>query len=346
MIDLLPLGLAALALWGLRFAPFPADGEDALSPARCLPLRGVMAVLVLLHHLAQQTEGGRLMRSFLYFGALPVSVFFFLSGLGLMRGFLRRADYARGFLRRRLGALALLLLPVLALFALVYAALGEPTGLAGLLGLIASGDPILVILWYLPVQGVFYLAFGLLARVFPARPGRLLAGMAGFCLAWQLALALLGAGQWWYNTCQLLPLGMAWALFEPRLRPVLRRFYWPLLLAAAALFALLYQFFDAIFALAPGPWMRLGLLCVRNVVFTLCAVLVMYRVRLGNPASRFLGARAAELYALQGLPLLLFHTALCPIGSELGYSLAVLAATVLLAALCHPLYAAALRRLR
>lgn len=346
-LDLLPLGLAVLTLWGLRPAPFPAQSEDALSPDRCLALRGVMAVTVVLHHLAQQTEGGRIMRSFLYFGMLPVSVFFFLSGLGVMRGLLRRReDYARGFLRRHLGALALLFFPVLGLFALLYAVLGDPKSLPALLGLVFHADPILVILWYLPVQALFYLVFGLLARLFPDRPGRVLAGMAVFCLGYQLTLALLGVGQWWYNTCQLLPLGMAWALFEPRLRPMLRRAYWPLLLLCAAAFALLYQFFDAVFALAPGPWMRLGLLCSRNVIFTLCVVLALYRLRLGNRASRFLGARSGELYALHPLPLMLFHSWLCPVENELAYALAVLAASILLAALLHPLYTAARKLLR
>ena len=344
-LDLLPLGLAVLALWGCRPAAFPEASEEALTPERCLALRGLMAAAVMLHHIAQQTEGGRLMRSFLYIGVLPVSVFFFLSGLGLMRGFLRREDYARGFLRRHLGALALLFFPALGLFALLYAALGDPKGLAALLGLVLRGDPVLVILWYLPVQALFYLAFGVLSRLLPGRPGRLLAGMALFCLAYQLTLALLGAGQWWYNTCELLPLGMAWALFEPRLRPMLRRAYWPLLLASCAAFAILYQFFDAVFALHPGPWMRMGLLCARNVVFTLAVVLCLYRLRLGNRLSRFLGVRSGELYALHPLPLLLFHS-LCPVGNELGYGLAVLAGAVLLATLYHPLFTAARKLLR
>lgn len=346
LLDLLPLGLAGLALFGCRLVrPLSAHYEDALSREVCVPLRGWMALLVLLHHIAQQTESGRLLRSFLYLGQLPVSVFFFLSGYGLMRAAMTKRDYGDRFLQRHLLPLLAQLLAVLGLFRLVYAALGEFPEPFALLRLIFTGDPILVILWYLPVLGLFYLAAGLCLRLFPGRPGALLAVTAGFCLLYQGLCLALSVGQWWFNTCELLPFGMAWALYEDRLRLTLSRFWWPAAAGLALLFVLLYQFFDPLFALRPTAAARFLLLSLRNISFGLLVAALMYKFHLKGRLLRFLGGISLELYTTQGLALLLFHSGRFAIDNEFVYALAVLLGTATLAAALHPLHVSLKKRI-
>ena len=345
-MDLLLPALALLALWRCRAVrPLSALYEDALSREACLPLRGLMALAVLLHHIAQQTAAGRFFRLFLYVGVLPVSVFFFLSGYGLMRGCLTGRYEQKRFLLRRLTPLLALTLLALCLYALCAAAAGDPLGPSALLGRFLAADPILIILWYVPVIALFYLAFALFLRLFALRPGRLLLAMALFCLGWQLLLGLRGAGQWWINSCHLLVFGMAWALFEQRLRPLVRRAWLPLFLACALGFLLLWKYFDPLFALRPSYGTRLLILLVRGVLFTAGCFLLLGKLRLGNPALRFLGERALALYVLQILPLYLFRSALLWIGDDLLYALAVIAADVLAALLLYPPRRARRRRL-
>ena len=101
MMNLLAASPLLLALWGCRpVRPLTALDRESLSLERCLPLRGLMALVVLIHHLAQNTDSGALLRVYLNVGALPVSVFFFLSGYGLMRGAMTRSAYGRGFILR------------------------------------------------------------------------------------------------------------------------------------------------------------------------------------------------------------------------------------------------------
>ena len=347
MMNLLAASPLLLALWGCRpVRPLTALDRESLSLERCLPLRGLMALVVLIHHLAQNTDSGALLRVYLNVGALPVSVFFFLSGYGLMRGAMTRSAYGRGFILRHVPPLAALLLAVLGLFSLLYAAMSRPLGLSALFGRILSGDPILVILWYVMVLILFYIAFGVFARLFPGRPGKLLAAMACFCLSYQGVCLCRTVGQWWYNSCQLLPLGMAWALYEERIDALLKKRWLPITLFCVLGFACVYQRFDAIYALHPGFGMRFAILAVENVLFTCGVVLMLKKLRIGNVLLRFLGGISLEFYVLQGLMLLLFRSGLIRIADDLIYAAAVIASTTALAALIHPLYAAAVRRYR
>ena len=193
---------------------------------------------------------------------------------------------------------------------------------------------------------LFYCAFGILARLFPGQPGKLLAGMALFCFAYQGICLKRFVGQWWYNSCHLLPLGMAWALYEERINTLLKKLWLPATLFCLLGFAFIYQFFDAIFGLHPSFGMRFALLWINNLLFTCGVVLVLKKLRIGNAALGFLGRISLELYLLQGLMLLLFHSPLIWIENELAYALIVIASTAALAALLHPLYAAAVRRYR
>ena len=344
-MDLLLAALALLCLWRCRIVrPLSAFYTDALSPKACLPVRGLMAVLVLLHHVAQQTGAGRFFRMFLYVGVLPVSVFFFLSGYGLMLGCMSGRYDRRRFLMRRVPPLLVPALLSLCLFSLCTLAAGEATAPLTLIRLIFAADPILVIHWYVLVILLFYLAFGLFLWLFGDRPKRLLAAMALFCLVYQVLLGLQAAGQWWMNTCQLLVFGMAWALYRDRLIPGVRRAWWPLFLGCALAFLLLWQYFDAVFALRPGYWFRLLLLILRCCLFTACCLLLFWKLRLDNPALRFLGKCSYELYIFQIIPLYLFRSGAIWIGDDLVYALAVCMGTVLLAALLHPVTAALKRR--
>ena len=346
MIDLLAVLPILLALWGCRpVRPLTALDRDSLSLERCIPLRGLMALVVLIHHITQNTGSGVLLRVYMYV-SVPVAVFFFLSGYGLMRGAMTRSAYGRGFILRHALPLAALLLAVLGLFSLLYAAMSKPLGLTALFSMILYCDPILVILWYVLVQLLLYIAFGVFARLFPGQPGKLLAAMVCFCLVGQGICLSRYVGQWWYSSCQLLPLGMAWALYEERINALLKK-YWLLLTLFCVLgYLCIFQCFDAIFALHPGFGMRFVLLTAKNTLFTFGAVLILKKLRIGNAVLNFLGRISLELYMMQGLMLLLFRSDLIWIADDFLYAVAVIASTTALAALIHPLYASAVRRYR
>ncbi|MCH5345508.1 MAG: acyltransferase [Muribaculaceae bacterium] len=71
-----------------------------------LPLRGVLALLIVSHHLGQRTDIFPLSNFTSGIGAPIVSIFFFISGYGLCLSYISKGEnYFNGFLRKRLGKL-------------------------------------------------------------------------------------------------------------------------------------------------------------------------------------------------------------------------------------------------
>lgn len=108
--------LLFITLWGIRKAPRGKFFDNPLNRHQGQALRGLCAAVVVMHHLA--TCGCGLLSRFESFGALAVSVFFGLSGYGLMLQATSKADYFDGFWRKRLHRLWL---PYLAVMVLAFA---------------------------------------------------------------------------------------------------------------------------------------------------------------------------------------------------------------------------------
>lgn len=101
-VDLLPVLLIAAALWGIRRIPKGMFVEDPLNKRQGLALRGIFACVVMLDHLTGEiSDFGCIFPRFGYWGPLSVSVFFGLSGYGLMRQVAERPDWRKGFWPRR-----------------------------------------------------------------------------------------------------------------------------------------------------------------------------------------------------------------------------------------------------
>ena len=70
-----------------------------------LPLRGVLAILIVIHHWSKSeaaTAAPSIVHQFSVWGNLVVAAFFFLSGYGIMRSFNENRDvYMNGFIGKR-----------------------------------------------------------------------------------------------------------------------------------------------------------------------------------------------------------------------------------------------------
>ena len=93
-IDILPILLLFLCIFGAKITkPLSSiNSKDYLSLATCKSYRGLFAIVVILHHLAQRTETGILFRIFTSMGSLAVAFFFFLSGYGLQKSYIIKSE--------------------------------------------------------------------------------------------------------------------------------------------------------------------------------------------------------------------------------------------------------------
>lgn len=346
LIDLLPLALALLLFWkAAPVHPLSSFHNSYMSIAPCRSVRGFMAMFVILHHLSQQTECGYLMQMFRLFGNLPVSVFFFLSGYGLMKKHLQSEKFCREILRRKLPLLLLpLLIALLICYILKQVTFSMQISPMFMMQQLINGDPILVIYWYMLLIPVLYLAFSLSSRFFPKQRSAPV-----FCmLLFTLIVILLGnhisLGQWWYNTCHLFTVGLIWAAFEDEISAFVKKYYWLCLIFSGALFLFVWQYFDLLFALWPTQEMRLIISLVRNLAFTLSFIFVTMKLRFSNPILDTLGKVSLELYLLHPVFLLLFRNEVICIADDVLFCLAVISGSIIFSLLLSRPYTALCRK--
>ncbi len=103
LADGIVLLLFLITLCGIRKAPKGKFFNDPLNRGQGLALRGVFSIVVVMKHISgfALNENGILASRCMYWGPLAVSVFFGLSGYGLMWQCRNRSNYLDGFWGKR-----------------------------------------------------------------------------------------------------------------------------------------------------------------------------------------------------------------------------------------------------
>lgn len=248
---------AVLLIWGGRFSGKGKFHDDFMSLEVTKALRGISALGVIVHHIAQEGEfqkAGEL-SFFSGVGFLFVAVFFFCSGYGLIKSMDTKQDYMKGFLSRRLPVIVVPYYVSVVVYTVWKCLSGvkfEPAQwVTNTLGLTMVNE----YAWYLIVLAVlyvaFYLTFGkikkrgvclaivfavvvLLGAVFAVnghfawwagKPNWWLRGMFG--RKWWMADKVLWfSGEWWVNSAVAFWLGLFFACHEKAVVAWFRKMFW------------------------------------------------------------------------------------------------------------------------
>lgn len=262
--------LAALIIWGMKFAGKNDFNDDFMSLETTKCLQGICALCIMLHHVSQTQafrQSGEL-ALFPEIGFLFVGIFFFCSGFGLVKSARTKPTYMKSFLRHRLPTVLVPFYTMTAAYALYYVVVGRHMGvdqwILSALGLTLMNSHA----WYVVVIAllyvVFYFAFRrsgegkkpyvimgifILAQlVFGVIWGHLAwwAGKPfwwqspnGFETArwWMVPSALWFQGEWWINSTVLFFVGMLFARFEASVVGWLKKKYWLKFAAAVVILA-------------------------------------------------------------------------------------------------------------
>lgn len=274
-----------------RFAP--------LTPDKTQPLRGIWAVLIVAFHLSHIPPADKALTAVFHWGAPVVSLFFFMSGYGLMQQLRRRGqDYLNDFFFRRVG-MGILLPWLLAyvLYLLVTGAGGWSLS-AAVTGLLSAGRTTLPYSWYVFAILWLYSGFYVCGRFLSRR-------WIGLALTmWSLVSMLyaFGAGweRCWYVTTLAFPAGVCYASFEPVLLASFARRRW----AYVAAFLLMLSFAGGLYGLK-AEWAYAGV----YVFLPLLVMLPFTRLRVERwgacGAFSWLSGMAYEIYLCQGTAFLL-----------------------------------------
>lgn len=319
---LLLLALYVASLFGKgRFAAF--------TPDKTQPLRGILAVLIVAHHLSHIAPADAVLTPVYSWSASLVSLFFFISGFGLTRQLASRGQsYLSGFFARRIvrGILVSWLLAYVLFLLLGGNQAWNPAD--AVLGLLATGNTTLPYSWYVLCILYLYVGFYLCARFVP---GRWMApALAVWTLAGMTAVGLAGWERCWYLSALAFPAGAFYARHEASLLAFFRRRPWSyrlavpvLLLVAGAFFLLKKEWANAaFFALLPlmvaVPLMRVG----------------TERLSAWRPLA-WLSRKSYEIYLCQGIAFMLTHRFLPSGVGAWPYLLTAFVLTFLLAGAVH-----------
>ncbi|MCQ2611121.1 MAG: acyltransferase [Treponema sp.] len=96
--------ILAMTFIGAKFVPLKELNKNAMSFDNSTAVKGLMAFLVLCHHISQKKafhNAGEI-QFFEQIGFLFVGIFFFCSGYGLYKSFKTKPDYFKGFFKKRM----------------------------------------------------------------------------------------------------------------------------------------------------------------------------------------------------------------------------------------------------
>lgn len=317
-------GAALLLLALLKIAFRRSASLREFDREATVPLRGILALLVVVGHLWGYDGKPDNLMQYLSCGPTAVSVFFFMSGYGYEKSFRRKGEsYLNGLFGRTLWKL---LIPM-AIASLVYCVvtifvMGDFDPWKLLCGYVRGRTGFLPQSWYVYMLMMFAFVVAL---------GRRRIGLIGIWIAViGIELVVGSVLKWpmcWWASDYAFPVGMTFAACEPRIRSLISGH--PVKVYGVALAALLLS---AVFS-----WWFVGtdmviLTRIPNYLLGPVFTLVLYELRL--PAPAWIGVISYEIYLCQGT----FQRTLLKFGlSSYAYGVVGIVLTVALGAVIHRL---------
>ncbi len=174
--------------------------ENYLSAQTTASLKGICAIVVLIHHLYQNNYqyvpnvlGGLLQ----YMGVFAVTVFFFLSGYGVMYCYRNKEQYLHKFPIKKILPFYALILFLNGFYFIVSFISHEPAAIRSLLQSFVFRDILISNGWYLYVQLFLYVGFYVCFRYFSANYQ--LFSILVYVLALMGVTYTMGLSSYWYQ---------------------------------------------------------------------------------------------------------------------------------------------------
>lgn len=242
-----------------------------------LPLRGLLALEIVLGHTYGHAPDSRLLYFNNRIGVWVVGIFFFLSGYGLMLSLHEKKNYLRGFPIKRIGSI---FLPFLLMF-LVNHILGFGNSL--LQALIDD--------WFVTEVMIVYLLWYLLYKYLPEKCA------LSILIVLTLILNIYGCynniGSRWYGSTACFSVGILFEKYEDVITSRCRGNYWKAVLVNI----LLFLTGGFLFIISEGNT-AVSAVMINFTCILLCGIvcLLFMKFTIGNRVTNFLGKISWEIY--------------------------------------------------
>ena len=120
--------------------------NDVLDKYNSNKIKGLLALLIIIHHLSIYIKDTILLKVFTIVGAIAVSAFFFYSGYGLMTSYLKKENYLKDFLNKRIMKIVIPYIIAIIFTILVYLLTGQLTP-RKIFNSLVEGEPVVRFSW-------------------------------------------------------------------------------------------------------------------------------------------------------------------------------------------------------
>ena len=292
-----------------------------LSKEKTSAVKGILAILIVFHHFSTTCDVSGF-SEFRRWGAIIVSLFFFMSGYGLGRSItLKGKAYLSNFLSHRLWKSVVLPYAIALIIFLVYLNVDVPDA-STLVGDWSRGITLLPNAWFIVVLALMYLGFYFINKT----SGRCHeVKMFLYTLVYIIIVYSIGFERCWYVSVIMFPLGMLYADKENDLVAFANRYrarIWliPMMMGITGACFIMQTVVSSIVA-----YMALTI----ALVFVMISIEVERIGKIG--VFSFLSAISYEIYLCHGVAMKMFRGKYLNITEDWMFVIAVVALTLILA---------------
>lgn len=297
-------------------------------------LRGIFAILVVIHHLYQYTglfSGTYIGTILQLFGFLSVAMFLFFSGYGLMLS-ANRKNYIKQFFCKRFLPLYFFYVFLIILYSLWTIILEKSLSPQQVVQSFFFGGTIVTNGWYLQVTFFVYLLYFFVFKIFKSSKMQILSFGIGI-FAYCIFCLLLKLGINWYQTIPCVLFGMVYCYKKEFIDARLKKYAWIIFILCSMLFTACFilsaignidVIFDMLYSL-----------------FFVCAMITLSYILcntslIENKFTKLCGKYSLEIYVTHGLFLRLIK--LGYIKNVFLYIIVVIIGTIVMSAIIKKVY--------
>jgi len=278
-----------------------------------VPLRGILAIEIVLGHTYGHTNNDQL----LYFndriGVWVVGLFFFLSGYGLMLCLHRNRDYLKEFVFRKIGRI---LIPFLIVF-LINSRLGMGNNLFRSL----LGD------WFVTEIMIVYLIWYIVYKYLPEKYAFAVLALLTFAL--NVGGCYYDIGSRWYGSTACFLVGISYEKYEEFIIEYLEKEY-----VRKAFSVIILFLAGGILFLVSEDNIVISAVMINITCVLLCVgiYVLLMKIKIGNFFTNMLGLISWEIYVIHRTFLYLYDK---DISSDFGYMCLLFSSVILTSWLLH-----------
>ena len=291
-------------------------------------MKGLLAILILVHHLYQYTglfQGTIFAIPLQALGYLSVAEFFFLSGYGLAISYDKKTDqYIQQFPKKRILPFYLVIIVLTCVWICLKGIFHEDVVLSEIGMSFLFGGTVIKGGWYLQVQLLLYVLWFLIYRSQKSSHWKLKC-LFVVELLYCGFMGKLGYPTTWYEGVIAFPIGILWSNRRNEINAYFQSTQRWLRWVMGSFLLFIITFILPHMALPECVCVVVKI--ISAAVFVVFGTLIIYRIPVRGRVTRFLGSISLEIYTMQFVFLVLFHSELINISNPYIYITAVVVAT-------------------